>query len=151
MRFPSLIRRKHSSGRAILLPVLLALACPATGSIPRAGTNGERGLDPILTYISSGWGKLTRSLSRCDTVVDPKLSTASVLYLPARYPPPAAVDKLEKDCRVKVRRLPIVIEHIKYSLKKGPTQQEEIAKELAVANDLGVKFIIPEQGDAWSF
>ena len=110
MLFPSPIRRKHSSGRAVLLPVLLALACPATGSIPRAGTNGERGLDPILTYISSGWGKLTRSLSRCDTVVDPKLSTASVLYLPARYPLPAAVDKLERDCRVKVRRLPIVIE-----------------------------------------
>jgi alpha,alpha-trehalase len=108
--FPSLVRRQHSSGRAVLLPVLLALACPATGSIPRAGTNGERGLDPILTYISSGWGKLTRSLSRCDTVVDPKLSTASVLYLPARYPLPAPVDKLEKDCRVKVRRLPIVIE-----------------------------------------
>jgi 3',5'-cyclic-nucleotide phosphodiesterase len=50
-----------------------------------------------------------------------------------------------------LKGLPIVIEHIKYSLKKGPTQQEEIAKELAAANDLGVKFIIPEQGDAWSF
>jgi len=50
-----------------------------------------------------------------------------------------------------LKGLPVVIEHIKYSLKKGPTQQEEIAKELAAANDLGVRFIIPEQGDAWSF
>ncbi len=50
-----------------------------------------------------------------------------------------------------LKGLPIVIEHIKYSLKKGPTQQEEIAKELAAQNDLGVRFIIPEQGDAWTF
>jgi 3',5'-cyclic-nucleotide phosphodiesterase len=50
-----------------------------------------------------------------------------------------------------LKGLPVVIEHIKYSLKKGPTQQEEIAKELAAANDLGVRFIIPAQGDAWSF
>jgi 3',5'-cyclic-nucleotide phosphodiesterase len=50
-----------------------------------------------------------------------------------------------------LKGLPVVIEHIKYSLRKGPTQQEEIAKELAAANDLGVKFIIPEQGEHWSF
>jgi 3',5'-cyclic-nucleotide phosphodiesterase len=50
-----------------------------------------------------------------------------------------------------LKGLPIVIEHIKYSLKKGPTQQEQVAKDLAAANDLGVRFIIPEQGDAWTF
>jgi 3',5'-cyclic-nucleotide phosphodiesterase len=50
-----------------------------------------------------------------------------------------------------LKGLPIVVEHIKYSLRKGPTLQEEIAKELAAANDLGVKFIIPEQGEQWSF
>jgi 3',5'-cyclic-nucleotide phosphodiesterase len=47
--------------------------------------------------------------------------------------------------------LPVVISHIKYSLKTGPTPQEEIAKELEAGNDLGVRFILPEQGEHWRF
>ena len=45
----------------------------------------------------------------------------------------------------------MVISHVKYSLKTGPSPQEEILKELEAGNDLGVRFIVPEQGDAWRF
>lgn len=42
--------------------------------------------------------------------------------------------------------LPVVIGHIKYSLKKGPPPQQEILEELQAGNDLKVNFIVPEQG-----
>jgi 3',5'-cyclic-nucleotide phosphodiesterase len=47
--------------------------------------------------------------------------------------------------------LPAVISHIKYSLKTGPTPQEAIAKELEAGNDLGIRFLVPEQGEHWHF
>jgi alpha,alpha-trehalase len=108
--FPSPTRRTQRWRRSVLLAVLVALACPSIHSVPRGETSNASGLGPILTYISSGWDTLTRSLSKCDTVVDPKLATARVLYLPSRYPVPQAVRTLERECQVKVRQLPIVIE-----------------------------------------
>lgn len=39
-----------------------------------------------------------------------------------------------------------MVSHIKYSMKKGPTAQEEILKQLEADNDVGVRFIIPDQG-----
>lgn len=42
--------------------------------------------------------------------------------------------------------LPVVIGHIKYSLKSGDQPQVEILKELRAGNDLQVDFIVPEQG-----
>lgn len=47
--------------------------------------------------------------------------------------------------------LPVVINHIKYSLKKGPLPQEDILRELQAGNDVGAEFIIPEQGMKWRF
>jgi 3',5'-cyclic-nucleotide phosphodiesterase len=50
-----------------------------------------------------------------------------------------------------LRNLPVVVSHIKYSLKKGPTPQEEILKQLEADNDVGVRFVIPDQGGSWHF
>ncbi len=47
--------------------------------------------------------------------------------------------------------LPVIVSHIKYSLAKGPPMQEQIARELAAGNDLGLRFIVPEQGMRWRF
>src|SRR6202049_3138116 len=69
----------------------------------------EKGLAPILTYISSGWDTLTRSMMDCQTVIDPKLTEASVLYLPAEFPAPTSVQDLQKRCKIQVRPLPAVI------------------------------------------
>lgn len=49
-----------------------------------------------------------------------------------------------------LKGLPIVVSHIKYSLT-GEQPQKQILQELEVGNDLGVKFIIPTQGERWRF
>src|SRR5882724_3376564 len=67
------------------------------------------GLKPILTYISSAWDTLTRSMTSCDSLVDPKLKAPPVLYLPKDFPEPPAVHKLAADCNVRVEHLPVEI------------------------------------------
>lgn len=93
-----------------LLCVFLLCAIPSS-----AGTDSkpaDNSLDQIRAYISTGWDSLTRSLTDCATVVDTKLSTASVLYLPADFALPASVQQLEKQCNVQAQKLPAVIHHI---------------------------------------
>lgn len=50
-----------------------------------------------------------------------------------------------------LKDLPVVISHIKYTLKKGDLPQKTILDELEAGNKLGVKFIIPEQGMSLRF
>src|SRR5580693_1288172 len=79
-----------------LLCVFLLNAIPSS-----AGTDAkpkDSSLDQIRAYISTGWDSLTRSLTDCATVVDTKVSSASVLYLPADFTAPASVQQLEKQC-----------------------------------------------------
>ena len=92
-----------------IVAVILLLRAPCAELASAA--DHSAGLAPILQYISSDWNVLTRSMTRCDSVVDPKLPEAAVLYLPAAFPEPDAVKKLEQDCKVHVERLPAVIEH----------------------------------------
>lgn len=87
----------------------LPLASTATWAAEAKSSTAESGLNPILTYISSGWDTLTRSMTDCQTVVDPKLTEASVLYLPADFPAPPAVQELQKRCKVDVQPLPSVV------------------------------------------
>jgi alpha,alpha-trehalase len=93
-----------------LLCVLLLNAVPSPAATdPKPG---QSSLDQIRKYISTGWDSLTRSLTDCGTVVDTKLSSASVLYLPADFPVPAAVQQLQKQCNVQAEHLPALIHHI---------------------------------------
>jgi len=76
-----------------------------------AQQQSESGLEPVRHYISSHWDVLTRSMSQCDSIVDPKLPQAAVLYLPAGFAEPASVEKLQETCKVQVEHLPVVIQH----------------------------------------
>jgi len=82
---------------------------------PRAGTapseQAARGLGPVLNYIESDWDVLTRSMTRCDSIVDPKLAEAALLYLPASFPEPDSVKQLEQACKLHVEHLPMIIQH----------------------------------------
>jgi 3',5'-cyclic-nucleotide phosphodiesterase len=49
-----------------------------------------------------------------------------------------------------LKDLPVIVSHIKYSLTREQPQAR-ILRELQVGNDLGVRFIIPEQGGRWHF
>jgi len=79
-----------------------AFAAPAEDS---TGT----GLKPILDYISTGWDTLTRSMTECKSIVDPKIAAAPVLYLPKDFPEPASVQILASECKVQAEHLPVVI------------------------------------------
>ena len=93
----------------------LALICAtaqAQAAAPQTSSSTGQGLRPILTYIDSAWGTLTRSMTECVSVVDPKIKVAPVLYMPADVAEPAAVHKLAADCNVRVEHLPVQIHRL---------------------------------------
>jgi len=47
-----------------------------------------------------------------------------------------------------LKDLPIVVSHIKYSLTREQPQKKML-EELQADNDLGVRFIDPQQGSRW--
>src|SRR5580704_3433359 len=87
-----------------LLVVAIFCAVAERGAPVSAAPEGE-GLKPILDYISSGWDTLTRSMTECKSIVDPKVATAPVLYLPAGFVEPQTVKTLTADCKVRVEHL----------------------------------------------
>jgi alpha,alpha-trehalase len=87
--------------------VIFFAICPE--GFAQEAANKEAGLGQIRSYIAAGWDTLTRSMVDCNTVVDPKLAAASVLYLPADFDTPAAVQEMQKRCSVQVKHLPQVI------------------------------------------
>src|SRR5665213_394358 len=60
----------------------------------------------ILSYIHTSWDTLSRSMTDCKSLVDPKVTTAPILYLPADLATPAPVAAMQKLCNVEIRRLP---------------------------------------------
>jgi 3',5'-cyclic-nucleotide phosphodiesterase len=49
-----------------------------------------------------------------------------------------------------LKGLPVLVNHIKYSLARGQLLRQ-LLQELEAGNDLGVRFLIPEQGSRWHF
>ena len=99
---------------ALIFGFLLLLAILAPNTVPFVDAQPSpapqaAGLKPILNYISSGWDTLTRSMTDCQSVVDPKIKAVPVVYLPAGFPEPAALQKLTADCGVRVEHLPLEI------------------------------------------
>src|SRR6202140_5272280 len=87
-------------------------AVAAAQAAPASSASADQGLKPILNYISSAWDTLTRSMTDCVSVVDPKIKVAPVLYLPAEIAEPPAVHKLATDCNVRVEHLPVQIHRL---------------------------------------
>jgi alpha,alpha-trehalase len=75
------------------------------------GRNGSANA-PILSYIHNGWNTLSRSTVDCKSLIDPKVTTAPLLYLPAGMPTPPAVAAAHQQCNVEVRHLPHRIVHM---------------------------------------
>ena len=95
-----------------LAVAILSLGSFATAQAAPAAVPQGQGLKPILNYISSAWDTLTRSMTDCQSVVDPKITEAPVLYLPANFPEPGALKKLAADCNVRVEHLPMEIHRL---------------------------------------
>ena len=102
-----MVRMRRAISTCVYLVVLLCHPLVEWSS----ATNFTDGLTPVLQYIHSDWDVLTRSMTRCDSIVDPKLPEAALLYLPANFPEPDSVKQLKQACKVRVEHLPVVIEH----------------------------------------
>jgi alpha,alpha-trehalase len=101
-------RNRRACSHHPLLAVLFSFICSLAlaQAVAPAKVSTPAGLNPIRTYIANGWDVLTRSMTRCDSIVDPKVATKAVLYLPADFPATPAVQKLQSDCKVEVQHLP---------------------------------------------
>jgi alpha,alpha-trehalase len=94
--------------------LILAIICAvgnAQAVAPARAASGQ-GLKPILNYINSAWDTLTRSMTDCVSVVDPKIKVPPVIYLPAEVAEPPAVHKLAADCSVRIEHLPMEIHRL---------------------------------------
>jgi alpha,alpha-trehalase len=69
------------------------------------GTTGTA----IDAYIGNAWDTLSRSMTDCRSLVDPKIKSPALLYLPKELPAPTDVVALQSKCNVKVERLPVRI------------------------------------------
>src|SRR6266849_5266427 len=119
--------------RATLALLLSVLATPPA-AVPQEAAKG-RGLEPIRSYIAAGWDTLTRSQTDCNTIVNPKLASASVLYVPADLQIPETVQQMQKRCNVQVKHLPEVI----HQLGEVYTSNFEPAGLLYLEN----KYVVP--------
>src|SRR5260370_3516095 len=131
--------------KATLARVLSALTT-AQAAVPQEAAKA-RGLEPIRSYIAAGWDTLTRSQTDCNTIVDPKLASASVLYVPADLQIPETVQQMQKRCNVQVKHLPNVI----HQLGEVDTSNFEPAGLLYLEN----KYVVPggrfKQMDGWEW
>lgn len=93
--------------KILLLLVLVCLDRATT--FPADTASHDDRLQAISQYIAASWDSLTRSTSRCDSVVDPKRTELPVLYLPADYAIPAPLLRMQAQCGVVVKPLPFVI------------------------------------------
>lgn len=66
----------------------------------------------ILSYIRTNWDTLSRSMNSCSTVVDTKVQTTPVLYLPYGMETPSSIAAMQQHCKVEIRHLPRKIVHM---------------------------------------
>ncbi len=107
--------------RSVVCGVLagsLAIASSAQTSV--AAANGSA---KIADYIHGSWDTLSRSMSECKSVVDLKVTTVPILYLPVGMVTPPAVAAMQGQCKVEVAHLPRKI------ARMGDVKVSEIPKE----------------------
>jgi alpha,alpha-trehalase len=126
-------RGRFSREKTASALLLLVLTAAPTAAPQEAGK--ARGLEPIRSYIAAGWDTLTRSQTDCNTIVDTKLASASVLYVPADFEIPETLQQMQKRCNVQVRHLPKVI----HRLGEVDTSNFEPAGLLYLEN----KYVVP--------
>ncbi|MGI4827734.1 MAG: trehalase family glycosidase [Janthinobacterium lividum] len=93
------------------LVLLLSGACLGDASAQAPGQGPARNA-AILEYIRSGWDRLSRSTTECSSLVDPKVTTPPVLYLPFGMTAPETVVALQTKCHVRLEHLPRTVVHL---------------------------------------
>ncbi len=96
----------------VVSSLLLSVPANSQKQIEKSSSAQAEGLKPILGYISSAWDTLTRSMTECESVVDTKIKARPVLYLPAGFAEPPALQKMASQCDVQVEHLPMEIHRL---------------------------------------
>ncbi len=111
MNYKLLVNAKPSFAHSPLASVLIALLTLPAISVAQQPTPPSRPqANSITEYIHKSWDTLSRSMTDCHSLIDPKLNGApSVLYLPADVPLPPSVAALKSQCNVDVEHLPKVV------------------------------------------
>lgn len=101
--------------RVALITLALAFAAEASANEP----------EPLKTraYIDHAWDTLSRSMADCASLVDSKVTTTPLLYVPADWPLPAQLATLKQRCSVDVRVLPRPID------KLGELAPEQLSRQ----------------------
>jgi alpha,alpha-trehalase len=76
----------------------------------------------IDAYIHHGWDSLSRSMSECQSLIDPKVTTPPLLYLPFGAPTPPELLRLRTQCKIEIAHLPHRIQHL------GDVKESEIPR-----------------------
>jgi alpha,alpha-trehalase len=85
---------------------LLVVLAGALSAGAQANSNPQPNPQATLSYIHAAWDTLTRSMTECSSLVDPKVTTEPILYLPADVTVPKAVEAVKEQCKVQVHVLP---------------------------------------------
>jgi alpha,alpha-trehalase len=88
----------------------------------------------IDAYIHQGWDSLSRSMSECQSLIDPKVTTPPVLYLPYGAPMPPELTRLSSQCKIDVEHLPRRIARL------GDVKQSELKPGLLY---LPKRYVVP--------
>ncbi|HET6206547.1 MAG TPA: trehalase family glycosidase [Terracidiphilus sp.] len=107
--------------RLLVFAVAAISIAPAQETAPAGTQSAAPNPDATLNYIHSAWETLTRSMTDCHSLVDIKVTTNPILYLPAELPALPAVTELEQKCHVTIAKLPRHIE------KLGDVHPEELS------------------------
>jgi alpha,alpha-trehalase len=108
-----LIYLAAGSARSAYAQSTTASPSEAVVSTPQRITqNGNLGDAALLSYIQQAWDTLSRSMSDCNSLIDPKVNTTPILYLPGGMETPPDVAAMQQHCKVDVEHLPAKITHM---------------------------------------
>src|SRR5215813_222024 len=101
--------------KALLWFVILNLAVSvpaAPAQAPAPGSSTANAHQELVLYIHNAWQSLTRSMSDCSSLSDPKLKTQPVLYAPFDFQVPADDLRRIQRCKITLQKLPKPINHM---------------------------------------
>ena len=113
------VKKAKTLGRlsaTILFAVLAGQALSAqvapANSAQLATPRGSPKTESLDNYIHHAWDSLSRSMSECKSLIDPKVNEAPVLYLPMGMSTPPELLRLRSQCKIEIEHLPHRIVHL---------------------------------------
>jgi alpha,alpha-trehalase len=91
---------------ASIFRVLALLALLSSGSLSQQSSAAITNLPDLTAYIENSWDTLSRSMDKCETILDKRVPEHSVLYLPIDFPESDAIKAVATHCKVAVEHLP---------------------------------------------